>query len=50
MTGKSLDQIIDQLFLYVTYNTEEIRHVYISKHNSKHENQVVLLMITDNEK
>ena len=36
--------------LYVPYNTEEIRHAHISKHNPKRENQVILLMITDNEK
>ena len=32
------------------YNTEEIRHVYKSKHNLKRENQVILLMITDGKK
>ena len=32
------------------HNTEEIRHVYKSKNNLKHENQVILLMITDGEK
>ena len=38
--------------LYVPYNTEEIRHAYKSKHNSKQkcENQVILLMITDGKK
>ena len=36
--------------LYVLYSTEEIRHVYFSKHNSKRENQVILLKITDNKK
>ena len=36
--------------LFVPYNTEEIRHAYKSKHNCKHENQVILLMITDGEK
>ena len=35
--------------LYVLYNTEEIIHAYKSKNNLKHENQVVLLMITDGE-
>ena len=29
------------------YNTEEIRHTYKSKYNLNHENQVILLMITD---
>ena len=32
------------------YNTEEIRYAYRSKHNLKHKNQVILLMITDGEK
>ena len=36
--------------LYVPYNSEQIRPAYISKHNSTCENQVILLMITDNEK
>ena len=38
--------------LYVPHGTEEIRHVYKSKHNLKRENQVkILLMITaDGEK
>ena len=30
--------------------TEKIRHAYKSKHNLKHENQVILLMITDGKK
>ena len=36
--------------LYVSHGTEEIRHAYRSKHNSKRENQVILLIITDGEK
>ena len=32
------------------HNTKKIRHAYKSKHNLKHENQVVLLMITDSKK
>ena len=32
------------------HNTEEIRHVYKSKYNLKHENQVIFLMISDGEK
>ena len=37
--------------LYVPHGTEEIRHLYKSKHNLKRENQVILLMITaDGEK
>ena len=31
------------------HGTEEIRHAYKSKRNFKHENQVILLMITDGE-
>ena len=34
----------------VPYNTKQIRPAYISKYNYKRDNQVVLLMITDNEK
>ena len=33
--------------LYVPHNNEEIRHSYISKHNSTRASQVILLMITD---
>ena len=36
--------------LYVPYNTEKIRQAYKSKYNLTHENQVILLMITDGEK
>ena len=32
------------------HNTKETRHAYKSKYNLKHENQVILLMITDAEK
>ena len=32
------------------YSTKQIRSVYISKYNSKRDNQVILLMITDNKK
>ena len=32
------------------YNSEQIRYAYISKHNSTHEDEVILLMITDNKK
>ena len=46
MTAKSLKQIIKQLLL-ISYMYHTIA---ISKHNSKHKNQVILLMITDNEK
>ena len=36
--------------LYVPHNSEEIRHAYKSKHNLNHENQAILLMITDGKK
>ena len=36
--------------MYVPCKSQEIRHVYISKHNSTRENQAILLTITDNEK
>ena len=36
--------------VYVPYNTTQIRQAYISKYNSKRDNQVILLMITDVEK
>ena len=35
--------------LYVPYNTEKIRHASKSKYNLKHENQLVLSIITDGE-
>ena len=36
--------------LYVPEGEKTIRHAYISKYNLTHENQVILLMITDGEK
>ena len=36
--------------LHATHNTKEIRHAYMSKYNTKRENQVSLLMITYGEK
>ena len=36
--------------LYVPYNIKQIRPAYVSKYNHKRDNQVILLMITDNEK
>ena len=36
--------------LLVPYNTENIRLAYKSKNNFKHENQVILLIITDGKK
>ena len=44
------DKKIALNILYVTHNTREIRPARISKYNFKSDNQVVLLMITDNEK
>ena len=35
--------------LYVSYNTEKIRHASKSKYNLKHENQLVLSIIIDGE-
>ena len=34
----------------MTDNTKEIRHACKSKYNLKHENQIILLVITDGEK
>ena len=36
--------------MYMPHNTKKIRHAYKSKYNSKLENQVILLMITDGTK
>ena len=36
--------------LCVPYNIKEIRPVYVSKHNLKRENEVILLVITDGKK
>ena len=36
--------------LHILYNNKEIKHVYKSKYNLKHENQVILLMITNGKK
>ena len=36
--------------MYVSYGEKTIKHAYKSKYNLKRENQVILLMITDNEK
>ena len=36
--------------LYVTDDTEEIRHVYKSKYNLNCKNQLILLMINDSER
>ena len=47
---KTNNKTIAVNILYVLYSREQIRPAYISKHNSKHENQVISLMITVNEK
>ena len=36
--------------LFVPCNTKQIKPAYISKYNNKRDNQVILLMITDNKK
>ena len=36
--------------LFVSHNTKQIRHAYLSKHNSDRKNQVILLMIIDGKK
>ena len=49
---KKFEQSTNTIFLnilFVPYNTKEIRPAYISKFNNKRDNQVILLMITDNE-
>ena len=53
MTGKKFEtnnKMIATNILYVPYNSKQIRPAYISKHNSICDNQVILLMITVNEK
>ena len=36
--------------LFVPYNTKDMRYSHRSKHNLKHENQIIILMITDGRK
>ena len=36
--------------LFIPYNAEKIRLTYKSKYNTKHKNQIILLMITDGKK
>ena len=36
--------------LFVLYNTKQIRQLYISKYNNERDNQVILLMITNDDK
>ena len=47
---ESNNKSIAHNILYVSYNTEKIRHAYKSKYNLNRKNQVILLMITDGEK
>ena len=47
---ESNNQSVALNILYVPYNTKEIRHAYISKHNPTRENQGILFMIIDGEK
>ena len=48
ITFKKLEKVWAKLnILYVPYNTKQIRPAYISKDNHKCDNQVILLMITD---
>ena len=44
------DKTIALNIFFVPYSNKQIRPAYISKYNYKRDNQVVLLMITDNEK
>ena len=44
------NKVIALNVLFVPHNTEKIRLTYKSKHNFKHKNQVILLMITDGKK
>ena len=44
------NKTIDLNILYIPHNKKEIGVIYRSKYNRKHENQVVLLMITNGEK
>ena len=44
------NKTIDLNILYIPHNKKEIGVIYRSKYNCKHENQVVLLMITNGEK
>ena len=44
------NKTIAHSILYVSHNTEEVRYAYKSKYNLKRRNQVILLMITYDEK
>ena len=47
---ESNNKIIAINVLYISHNSEEIRHAYKSKHNFNDKNQVILLIITDGKK
>ena len=47
---KQNNNTIDINILYVPYNTKQIRPAYISKSNHERDNQVILLIITDDGK
>ena len=44
------NKLVTVKILYVPYNTEEIKHACKSKYDLQHENQVILLIITDDKK
>ena len=50
MSSKEKNRTIALNILYVSHNTEEIRHSYKLMDNLKRKNQLILLMITDGEK
>ena len=47
---ESNNKSIDFNILYVPHNNKKVRHSYKSKYNLNRENQVILLMITDDKK
>ena len=48
---ETINKAIDLNFFFcIIYNIEEIRQVYILKHNSEREYQAILLIITDDAK
>ena len=44
------NKLVTVKILYVPYNIEEIKHACKSKYDLQHENQVILLIITDDKK
>ena len=47
---ESNNKSISVNILYLPHNNEKIKHAYKSKYKITHENQVILLLITDGEK